>query len=158
MGIIYHGLQSVRKLAYEVYNQYFDVFGGNNPKALTMLVKFSLEKANHSGLIGHAIGKLKNGILFYIRDPASYPPEKLCGTQLQSLVKRFCTLKNGAETDLLEVSDEIMASLNFLVCILLRDRSNTLGLLEIVPQIEIDFEAFKRWVGNVSSSLQTKVR
>lgn len=137
--IIYHGLQSVRKLAYEVYNQYFDVFGGNNPKALTMLVKFSLEKANHSGLIGHAIGKLKNGILFYIRDPASYPPEKLCGTQLHSLVKRFCALKNGAETDLLEVSDEIMASLNFLVCILLRDRNNTLGLLEIVPQIEIDF-------------------
>ena len=137
--IIYHGLQSVRKLAYEVYNQYFDVFGANNPKALTMLVKFSLEKANHSGLIGHAIGKLKNGILFYIRDPASYPPEKLCGTQLHSLVKRFCALKNGAETDLLEVSDEIMASLNFLVCILLRDRNNTLGLFEIVPQIEIDF-------------------
>ena len=132
--IIYHGLKSVRKLAYEVYNQYFDVFG-HKPKSLTLLVKFALEKANHSGLIGHAIGKLKNGILAHIQNP----PEKLSGIHLQSLVKRFCVLKNGAETDLLEVSDEVMASLNFLIFVLQRDKTNAFGLLDIVPQIENDF-------------------
>ena len=77
--IIYHGLKSVRKFAYEVYNQYFDVFG-YSPKSLTMLVKYVLEKANHSGLIGHAIGKLKNGILCHFKNP----PENLSGAQLDS--------------------------------------------------------------------------
>ena len=59
--IIYHGLQSVRQMAYVVYNQYFDTFASCNPKSLTLIVKFALEKSNHSSLIGHAIKKLKNG-------------------------------------------------------------------------------------------------
>ena len=48
-------------------------------------------------------------------------------------------LKNGAETDLLEVSDEVMASLNFLICVFLRDKTNSLGLMDIVPQIDNDY-------------------
>merc|ERR1712203_158526 len=67
------------------------------------------------------------------------PPEKLSGVHLQSLVKQFCVLKNGAETDLLEVSDEVMASLNFLKFVLLLDKTNSLGLMDIVPQIENDY-------------------
>ena len=75
-----------------------------------------------------------------MKDPEIYPPpERLSGIHLQSLVKKFCVLKNGAETDLLEVSEEVMDSLNFLIAILLRDKTNALGLFDILPQIENDF-------------------
>lgn len=132
--IIYHELESLRKLAFQVYNQYFDVFGSSG-KNLTSMVKHTLEKSNHSGLMGHAIGKLKNGILNEMRIGS----KEISGSVLQGLVRKFCHLKNGAETDLLEISDEVMGSLNFLICILLRDNSNSLGLWDIKSQIETDY-------------------
>lgn len=129
--IIYHGLESIRKLAFEVYNLYFTIFAPKG-RPLTTMVQHALEKANHSGLIGHAIGKLKNGLM-------SGPDNYISVPILQGLVRKFCVLKNGAETDLLEVSDEIMSTLNFLVCLLLRDKSNALGLWDIVPQLKADY-------------------
>ena len=132
--IIYHGLESVRKMGFNVYNRIFDLFG-NSSKGLSMMVKHALEKANHSGLIGHTIGKLKNGVLSNMK----YPSEDLSGIALQSLVRKFCCLKNGAETDLLEISDEIMASLNFLICLLLRDKTNILQLWDIIPELNEHF-------------------
>ena len=35
-------------------------------------------------------------------------------------------LKHGAETDLLEISDELMSTLNLLICLMARDKSNNL--------------------------------
>ena len=58
---------------------------------------------------------------------------------LQILIKRFCQLSNGTETDLLEVSDEIMASLNFLICMLIRDKENVLKIWNIIEDLENNF-------------------
>ena len=55
---------------------------------------------------------------------------------MNKLVKKFCHLKNGAETDLLEVNDEIIASLNLLIALLLRDKQNDIfGLWDLVPDL-----------------------
>ena len=129
---IYHNMASVRKLGYEAYNSYFDTFG-QEISALKFLVNHALAKANHSGIIAHAIGKLKNALLRQ-RDG-----QILKGAELHKLVKQFCQIKNGAETDLLEVSDEIMASLNFLIAIFLRDKLNEFGLWDIIPELNRDF-------------------
>ena len=89
-------------------------------------------------MIGSSIGKLKNGILGTLSQPQMNP--HLTGKSLQALVKKFCLLKSGAETDLLEMSDEVMASLNFLICVLLRDKAeNRLKLWDIAPEIEAEY-------------------
>ncbi len=131
--IVYHTMSSIRKMAFDVYNIYFDTFAaaGQDPQgcSLKFLVLHALEKANHSGIIAHAIGKFKNAIL------KGFAPG-IIGGELDKLVKKFCHLKNGAETDLLEVNDEIMASLNFLIALLLRDKQNDIfGLWDLVPDL-----------------------
>ena len=132
--IVFHGLESLRKLAFEVYNLYFNVYSQTSAKSLTLMVLQVFEKANHSGLIGHAIGKLKDAVLKDTRNP------QLTGDALKVIVRKFCFLKNGAETDLLEISDEVMASLNFLICLLLRDKSSRIhGLWSMVPELEKNY-------------------
>ena len=135
--VIYHNMESVRKLCFEIYNRYFNVFGQSSDKSLAMLMNLVLTKANHSGLIGHAIGKLKDHLMKSLQQKII--PKELSGSNLHNLVKRFCKLSNGAETDLLEVSDEVMASLNFLICIFLRDRDNLLCLWDIASYVQDDF-------------------
>ena len=129
---IYHNMASVRKLGYETYNSYFDTFG-QETMALKFLVNHALVKSNHSGIIAHSIGKLKNALL---RQRNS---QILKGAELHTLVKKFCQVRNGAETDLLEVSDEVMASLNFLIAMFLRDKLNEFGLWDIIPELNKDF-------------------
>ena len=61
-------------------------------------------------------------------------------TNIHQILKKICRLSNGAETDLLEVSDEIMASLNFLICLLIRDKDNNhFDLGQILPYLENNF-------------------
>ena len=136
--VIYHNMESVRKLCYEVYNRYFIVFGQSSDKSLAMMMNLVLKKANHSGLIGHAIGRLKDHLVKILQEKIK-PTNELCRSNLHHLIKRFCKLSHGAETDLLEVSDEIMSSLNFLICIFLRDRDNVLCLWDIASYIQDDF-------------------
>ena len=102
-----------------------------------MMLNFVLRTANHSGLIGHAIGILKNKLINNLKN--NYQPEEFSDPNLQILIKRFCQLSNGAETDLLEVSDEIMASLNFLICMLIRDKENVLKIWNIIEDLENNF-------------------
>ena len=139
--IIYHNMETVRKLAFQVYNQYFSTFG-RKAKPFMAMFQFVLKKANHSGLIGHAIGKLKDKILQCMKLNTlqqSEHQEIFSKTNLHQILKKICRLSNGAETDLLEVSDEIMASLNFLICLLLRDKDNVFDLGQILPYLENDF-------------------
>ena len=130
--IVYHTMSSIRKMAFAVYNIYFDTFAAaqdSQGRSLKFLVLHAFEKANHSGIIAHAIGKFKNAIL------KGFAPD-IIGGELNKLVKKFCHLKNGAETDLLEVNDEIIASLNLLIALLLRDKQNDIfGLWDLVPDL-----------------------
>ena len=61
------------------------------------------------------------------------------GHDLKVLVKQFTKLRNGAETDLLEVSDEIMAAINCLICIFIRDRLNETGIWDLKDEIRKNF-------------------
>ena len=137
--IIYHNMENVRKLAFQVYDRYFSTFG-HQAKPFMVMFQFVLEKANHSGLIGHAIGKLKDKILHCMKlNTLQSEQEIFSKTNLHQILKKVCRLTNGAETDLLEVSDEIMASLNFLICLLIRDKDNIFDLTQILPYLENDF-------------------
>jgi len=140
--IIYHNMETIRKLAFQVYDRYFSTFG-TKAKPFMAIYQFILKKANHSGLIGHAIGKLKDKILQFMKVKPSLESEQdeiFSKTNIHQILKKICRLSNGAETDLLEVSDEIMASLNFLICLLIRDKDNNhFDLGQILPYLENNF-------------------
>lgn len=52
------------------------------------------------------------------------------------LIDQFCRLSHGAETDLLEVSDEVMSTLNLLYCVLKRDSKNATGIWDYKDKIK----------------------
>jgi len=59
------------------------------------------------------------------------------GANLSKLLLQVCILKNGATTDLLEVTDHVMGALNLLRYLLLRDGStNKSGIMTEMPTIE----------------------
>ena len=59
----------------------------------------------------------------------------------QVLVRKFARLSNGAETDLLEVSDEIMGALNFLICVMMRDKENVSGIWDLKEHLLKEYVA-----------------
>jgi hypothetical protein len=95
------------------------------------------ERAGHSGLRAWVITSLKDDVLLSLTQRTAF--EQLGGHRLRQFVVEFCRLKNGAETDVLEVSEEIMAALNFLWCLLARDKSNETGLRDLVPALRKEF-------------------
>ena len=75
------------------------------------------ESKCHSGLKGWAVSKLKD---LAMDTAAGGDPDKrvaLFGPHFKQLCLRTFRLERGAETDLLEVSDEVMAALSFLYCL-----------------------------------------
>jgi hypothetical protein len=57
------------------------------------------------------------------------------GQSLKALIRSICRLKHKEETDLLEVSDEVMASINFLICLFLRDKKNETGIVDLADEL-----------------------
>ncbi|XP_011496164.1 PREDICTED: uncharacterized protein LOC105360863 [Ceratosolen solmsi marchali] len=47
------------------------------------------------------------------------------GKNLQLIISNICILKHGANTDLLEISDQIIVILNFILFLIIRDKKNS---------------------------------
>ena len=75
------------------------------------------ESKCHSGLKGWAVSKMKDLALRTAAGDDAERKAALFGPQFKQLCLRTFRLERGAETDLLEVSDEVMAALSFLYCI-----------------------------------------
>jgi len=134
--IVYNPLENFRQMAFKVFDGYFRLFSASD--GCYRLCAVLLEIANHSGLIGYVIGKVKDATLNHLN--GRVPAPEFQGHELRVLVRKFARLSNGAETDLLEVSDEVMACLNFLVGLFIRDgKSNASGILDMKAEIQEGF-------------------
>ena len=104
-----------------------------------------LNTVNHSGLLGWTISSLKDSIALSLTKSGQHP--EYTGHSLSRLVLPLFTLSNGAQTDLLEVSDEVLATLNFAHYLLVRDKENISGVQNIKPEI-------KNWVAQLEEGLK----
>ena len=118
--VTYSTCEEIRKLAYHLFEKYYGLFEANT--ARYRLVNQLLDTVNQSGFLAQIIVKIKDTVLcqMNVRDNKD---KEFLGHKLKIIIKRICVLKHGAETDILEVSDEVMASLNFLICVMIRDKS-----------------------------------
>lgn len=118
--VTYSTCEEIRKLAYHLFEKYYGLFEANT--ARHRLVNQLLDTVNQSGFLAQIIVKIKDTVLYQMNVRDNKDKEFL-GHNLKIMIKRICVLKHGAETDILEVSDEVMASLNFLICVMIRDKS-----------------------------------
>ncbi|XP_053447390.1 glomulin isoform X2 [Nycticebus coucang] len=103
------------------------------------LFRCLLNTSNHSGVEAFIIQNIKNQIDISLKRTCNN--KWFTGPQLISLLDMVLFLPQGAETDLLQNSDRIMASLNLLRYLVIRDNENDnqTGLWTELGKIENNF-------------------
>ncbi|XP_034509789.1 glomulin isoform X2 [Ailuropoda melanoleuca] len=103
------------------------------------LFRCLLNTSNHSGVEAFIIQNIKNQIDFSLK--GTHNNKWFTGPQLISLLDLVLFLPEGAETDLLQNSDRIMASLNLLRYLVIKDneKDNQTGLWTELGRIENNF-------------------
>ncbi|CAB3259751.1 unnamed protein product [Arctia plantaginis] len=128
---IYSSYEILRKQALAAIECHINKF---DYKGRCTLIKYLIELSNHSGMIGYAITLYKNSI------NESYAQPKLdecfTGAQLSTMIKKICFLPHGAESDLVELADQIISALNFLRYLAIKDIENHTGIRDNFMYIE----------------------
>lgn len=103
-----------------------------------LLSRCLLNTSNHSGVEAFIIQNIKNQIDVSLKRTHN---KWFTGPQLISLLDLVLFLPEGAETDLLQNSDRIMASLNLLRYLVIKDneKDNQTGLWTELAKIENNF-------------------
>lgn len=101
------------------------------------LFRCLLRIGNHAGVEGYIIQNIKNQIDSALKTNAEN--RWFLGTRLTPLLHSALLLPEGAETDLLQTSDRIMASLNLLRYLVLKDDDNETGVWSELAKIEAGF-------------------
>lgn len=129
--IVYNELSVHRYTALQLYKQYLSAF---ESKGFYLLVYNLMSVINHSGLIGYTITLYKENLLleFSKKEISNY----FRGDKLLNLLKKFCFLHKNEETDLIEISDQIIASLNLLRYLAIRDKENITEIWDFTKILE----------------------
>ncbi|XP_053631193.1 glomulin isoform X1 [Cherax quadricarinatus] len=98
------------------------------------LIQSLLLSVKHSGVLSLVIHELKENIACSLNKEMLDP--NFSGKQLRNLVQLACSLPDAEKTDMLEWSDCIMAALNLLIFLFLRDHENKTGIKEVVPVLQ----------------------
>ena len=107
----------------------FDIPGRNQ------FLLYLLRTTNHSGLTGYVVNLLKDEIDCNLK--RNTPDPSFIGSRLWRLLDLVFMLPSGEKTDLLENSDRIMAALNILRYLVIRDKpiENVTGIWDQLAHI-----------------------
>lgn len=103
-----------------------------------ILIKNILKISNHKGLMAYLTTLYKDMIFDELKPEAA--TEFTRGELLKSLVNdHLCNLTGGVQCDIAESSDQINASLNFLIALFIRDKENVTGIRDLRTILENGF-------------------
>ncbi|KAJ8977185.1 hypothetical protein NQ317_018066 [Molorchus minor] len=140
--IVYNEMESIRKSALNIYQTYLCSF---ETRGFYLLVNNLMTILNHTGLIGYTITLYKN----HIAEEFSEKMNKTClfivkDQKFIQLLKKFCHLHKNEESDLIELCDQIIATLNLLRYLALRDKNNVTGSWEYLKSLENTYFKYLR--------------
>ncbi|XP_068949938.1 glomulin-like isoform X2 [Petaurus breviceps papuanus] len=129
-------IETLRKKGLKVLQLYINKLDSQGKH---ILFRCLLKTSNHAGVEGYVIQNIKNQIDASLK--RTEDRKWFTGTQLISLLDFVLVLPEGAETDLLQNSDRIMASLNLLRYLVIKDNEsdNHTGLWTELKKIETNF-------------------
>lgn len=132
--MIYCDTDNERKRALHVFQEYIDVF---NMEARYSILLHLYQTNNHSGFLSLITSKVKSSVVECLEttSPTSY----FLGSHLKALLKQVCQLRHEPYPDLVDLSDEIITTLNFLRFLCIRDTSNETGIWDMISAIEEDY-------------------
>uniref|UniRef100_A0A8C4VTC8 Glomulin, FKBP associated protein n=1 Tax=Gopherus evgoodei TaxID=1825980 RepID=A0A8C4VTC8_9SAUR len=129
-------IEHLRKKSLKILQLYIDKF---DAEGKYILFRCLLKTSNHAGVEGYVIQNIKNQIDLSLKKANG--SKWFTGPQLVSLLDLVLLLPEGAETDLLQNSDRIMASLNLLRYLVIKDNeyNNQTGIWTELSKIEQNF-------------------
>lgn len=123
--------RELRMLALEVFRSYPSKF---DTKGRRKLIQALLLSIKHAGVLGLVIHELKENVASNLNTENLDP--NFSGRNLSKLVRVACTLPEAEQTDLLEWSDCIMAALNLLIFLFVRDKKNKTGIYAVSQSLQ----------------------
>lgn len=129
--MIYSSSDEQRKKAVNVFQQYIEIF---NMEARYTVILYLYEIVNHSGLLSFITGIFKSSIIQCLDSTPRNP--QFLGKNMELLLKRVCNLPHGSLSDMVEISDEIIAALNLLRFLFIRDNNNETGVWDMTDMLK----------------------
>ncbi|NXV49037.1 GLMN protein, partial [Uria aalge] len=129
-------IEHLRKKSLNILQLFIDKFDAEGKYTLFRCL---LKTSNHAGVEGYVIKNIKDQIHLSLMKACDNT--WFTGHHLISLLDLVLLLPEGAETDLLQNSDRIMASLNLLRYLIIKDceSDNQTGVWTILAKIEQNF-------------------
>lgn len=116
----------------KTYIQKFDTHGQY------LLIKNILRISNHKGLMGYLTTLYKDLIFDDLK--SGKMSVYTSGSCLKHLImEHMCKLTEGAQCDIADSSDQIVASLNFVYALLRSDTKNLSGIRDFLPDLQTEF-------------------
>ncbi|XP_023024201.2 glomulin isoform X1 [Leptinotarsa decemlineata] len=154
--IVFNEHDFLRKSALNTYKMYLFSF---EVKGFYLIVYNLISELNHSGLIGYTITQYKNLLSEEFMNNENNFSDFLKGQKLLSILRKFCYLHKKEESDLIELFDQIMASLNLLLYLALRDKHNVTKIWDYFGQLEdIYFRPLRRGIELSRAHYQLKIK
>ncbi|KAK4872686.1 hypothetical protein RN001_014715 [Aquatica leii] len=129
--IVYSHLEVYRKKGLDLYRRYLFLF---EPKGRYLIVYNLMGILNHTGIIGYTVTQYKD-MMMHELDKSDLSPY-FTKSNLFRVLDRFCLLPNQEESDLIELADQIVAALNLLRYLIIRDKANVTGIWDYLKKLE----------------------
>ncbi|XP_044584032.1 glomulin-like [Cotesia glomerata] len=143
-----------RKMALNIFRQYIKLF---SMKRRYLLIIHLYETSKNSGLRSLIISILKELIITSL--DTKLPCEYFIGDKLAAILLRICKLPNESKSDLVEISDEIITTLNLLRFLILRDKNNITNIWTVLKSIEINYlEPLRKGIELSRAHWEMKIR
>lgn len=127
-------LVTIRRQACKLLTQVIEMFCWRD-KILSLTYVFRNFK--ECGVVGYMIGYLKDKLDEVLRDDPPEGSDVFCNQKRMKMIGTLIFhLPNGTDTDLLENCDKIMAALNLLRFLLIRDKKNQTGIFDNLSIIQ----------------------
>lgn len=130
------------KYGVELLKSYLMQF--NSIEAKHYHIKRLIQTVDNNKICGFLVTIYKNIIADQLNDTSSDPTQSISqfcsGAELKSLLlENICVIPNGVETDILQQNDLILAALNMLRFLVLRDHNNQTQIWDYIDQINDTF-------------------
>lgn len=133
--IIYNSMESYRKDSLKIFHDYIYKFDLRGRYLLVYNITKSIDNVSLTSYIITQYKEMLAEQLCKNEEEINY----FQGSKLATLLSMFCHLQNGVETDLIKSADQIIAALNFIRYLVLRDRTNVTGFWDQLKQLKSSF-------------------
>lgn len=132
--MIYCDSDKERKRALEIFKNYINLFT-IQARYQVLLQLYTITK--HSGLLSLISVIVKDSVIKCLENNPPLP--YFLGSNLHTLLSIVCNLQHGSTTDLIEIAEEIIAALNLILLLSIRDSDNITGFWDYAEYLKKNY-------------------